>query len=254
MFWGRELSLAMILIIAVGGSLIAKAAKVPGADPQSYVSDSQTTSKFITRDFVPDGNLQKPVWRHAPWMKVDRDAYGPATYPQSMTEIASLWTPSYAYFAFRCKYTNLNVFEGGDPAKDFWELWNRDVVEIFLNPAPEHMNHYFEFEVAPNNLWIDLEIDLDKKPAGNAQWNSGYEHATHIDPKNHVWTCEIRIPVAGLNGAKPIEANAEWRINFYRDDGPSNSPERRALSWSLIRGGTQSFHTPSSFGLIRFVK
>ena len=75
----------------------------------------------------------------------------------------------YVYFAYRCKYTTLNVYEGKDPSKDFWTLWDRDVVEIFLNPQPEHMQHYYEFEVAPNNLWIDLEIDLDKKPFDDAQ-------------------------------------------------------------------------------------
>jgi alpha-galactosidase len=234
---------------------MVEAAAVPGADAQSYVSNSQTTSKFVTQDFVPDGNLQKPAWRHAPWMKVDRDAYSSATYPQSVTEIASLWTANYAYFAFKCKYTTLNVYEGGDPSKDFWKLWERDVVEIFLNPHPEHMNHYYEFEVAPNNLWIDLEIDLDHRlPNGGADWNSGFEHATHIDAKNHVWTCEVRIPVAAVNQGQPLEANAEWRINFYRDDGPGGDAERRALSWSLIQGGTRSFHTPASFGQIRFVK
>ena len=249
MFSRKQLTLAMALIVVLGGGM-----SVSKAQTQTYVSDSQAISKFITHDFVPDGNLQKPVWHKAVWMKVDHDAYISATYPASATEIASLWTPDYAYFAFKCKYTNLNVYENGDASKDFWELWNRDVVEIFLNAHPEHMNQYYEFEVAPNNLWVDLVIDLDNKPMNDANWNSGFEHATHVDAKNHVWTCEIRIPVAAVNQGQPLAADAQWRINFYRDDGPSKSPDRRALAWSLIRGGTQSFHTPSSFGLIRFVK
>lgn len=254
MFSGKQVGLAMILFIVAGGGLMVGAAEVPGSDPQSYLSNSQFVSKFTTQDFVPDGNLHKPVWRGAPWVKIDHDAFNPATFPQSATQIASLWTGAYAYFAFRCKYTTLNLFEAKDPSKDFWTLWERDVVEIFLNPQPARMRHYYEFEVAPNNLWIDLEIDLDKKPFGNAQWDSGFEHATSVDAKNHVWTCELRIPVAVLTGTKPLEANTEWRINFFRVDGPGNETQRRHLSWSPVHTDTHSFHSPWSFGVVRFVK
>jgi len=254
MFWGKQLGLAIIIFIVSGGSLMVQAAEGPGSDPQSYLSNSQFVSKFTPQDFVPDGNLHKPVWRKASWVKIDHGAFSPATFPQSATDIAALWTGAYVYFAFRCKYTTLNLFEGKDPSKDFWTLWERDVVEIFLNPQPERMRHYYEFEVAPNNLWIDLEIDLDKKPSGNAQWDSGYEHATRIDAKKHVWTCELRVPVAALNGAKPLEANAEWRLNFFRCDGQGNETQRRFLSWSPVQSDSHTFHSPWSFGVIRFVE
>ena len=207
MSYGKSLAGAVALIaMAGGGALMAKALDHPG----SYISKSHTTSDFVGEDFVPDGNLDKPVWRGASWVKIDHDAFNPVTFPQSATDIASLWTGAYVYFAFRCKYTTLNLFEGKDPSKDFWTLWERDVVEIFLNPQPERMRHYYEFEVAPNNLWIDLEIDLDKKPSGNAQWDSGFEHATRIDAKNHVWTCELRIPVAALNWNEA--AGGQYRV------------------------------------------
>ena len=244
----KQLAGFVVLIIVSGGSGMVEAAKVPGSQPQTYIGNSQFISKSTAQDFVPDGNLAKPVWRGATWVKVDHDAFKPATYPQSATEIASLWTPAYVYFAFRCTYTTLNVYESKDTSKDFWTLWDRDVVEVFLNPQPEHMKHYYEFEVAPNNLWIDLDIDLDKKPFNDPKWDSGFEHATHIDAKNHVWTCEMRIPVAGLKGTKPLAANAEWRLNFYRADGPGNDTQRRFLSWSLVHNDTHSFHAPWSFG------
>jgi len=250
----KQVGIVLVLIGVSGGSLMVDAAEVPGSDPQSYLSNSQFISRFITRDFVPDGNLAKPAWGVASWVEVGREAFNRVKFPQSATEIASLWTADYVYFAFRCKYTTLNVYEGRDPSKDFWKLWERDVVEIFLNPQPERMRHYYEFEVAPNNLWIDLQIDLDKKSSANAQWDSGFEHATSIDAKNHVWTCELRIPVAAMVGTKPLEANTEWRINFFRCDGPGNETQRRLLSWSPVHTDTHSFHSPWSFGVIRFVK
>jgi len=115
---------------------MVEAADSHGSKYQTYMSNSQFTSNFITQDFVPDGNLEKPVWRGASWVKVDHDAFNPVTFPQSAMDIAALWTPHYVYFAYRCKYTTLNVFEGGDPSKDFWTLWDRDVVEVFLNLNP----------------------------------------------------------------------------------------------------------------------
>jgi alpha-galactosidase len=254
MFCGKHWVLALVLIIISGGYIMMEAAEVPGSQPQTYISNSQITSKLIAQDFVPDGNLDKPVWRDASWVTMDHNAFKPVSFPQSATEIASLWTPAYVYFAYRCKYTILNLFEGKDPSKDVWTLWDRDVVEVFLNPHPERMKHYYEFEVAPNNLWIDLEIDLDKKPSENAEWNSGFEHATHVDAKNHVWTCELRIPVTALNGTKPLVAHAEWRLNLFRADGPGNDSQRRFLSWSPVHNDTDSFHAPWSFGLMRFVK
>jgi hypothetical protein len=234
--------------------LLAEAAGLPDPHPSPYDNKLQTTSKFIAEDFVPDGNLDKQVWRDAPWVKLDRDAFNPTTYPQSEMEVASLWTATNVFFAFRCKYTTLNVYEGKDPSRDFWTLWDRDVVEVFLNPQPERLNHYFEYEVAPNNLWIDLEIDLDRKPFNDPGWESQFEHATQIDAQNHVWTCEMRIPVRTMGGVMPIQANDVWRINIYRADGPGDDSKRRFLSWSLVHNDKHSFHAPASFGLLRFVK
>lgn len=218
-----------------------------------YVSHLRTESKFSSDDFVPDGLLDKAVWRRAVWKSFDRDAFDSKRFPQSKTEAASFWTTRYVYFAFRCEYTTLNVYQGEDPAPKRWELWNRDVVEVFANPDPERVNHYYEFEVAPNNQWIDLEIDLDKTPFNDASWNSGFEHATRVDAGRHQWTCEMRIPVRAL-GVDALRPNADWRINFFRADGPSDGPQRRLLSWSPIRGAKRTFHAPANFGLVRFVK
>ena len=254
MCWRTWLGSFVVFVMVWGGSLIVETAEIPWTQPTTYVSNSQFTSKSTPQDFVPDGNLNKLVWHGVHWIKVDHDPFKSVTFPQSATEIASLWTPDYVYFAYRCRYTTLNLFEDKDHGKEFWTLWDRDVVEVFLNPQPEHMKHYYEFEVAPNNLWIDLEIDLDKTPFNDAGWDSGFEHATHIDAKNRIWTCEMRIPVAGLKGAKPLAANAEWRINFFRADGPGDDTRRRFLSWSPVYNKTNSFHAPWSFGVIRFVR
>lgn len=248
LIWG-----AVALVVMTGGNIMTNAAQHPWAQQKTYVSNAQMTSKRTSHDFAVDAELQKPVWRDAPWVTMDHDAFHPVTFPQAATQVASVWTPSYVYFAFRCKYTVLNIFDSKDTSKDFWTLWDRDVVEVFLNPQPGRMRHYYEFEVAPNNLWIDLEIDLARKPFNNAKWNSGFEHATHVDPRNHIWTCEMRIPVVSM-GTKPLAVNTEWRLNIFRADGQGDDQHRRFLSWSLVHNDNDSFHAPWSFGVIRFVK
>ncbi|MCL5670003.1 MAG: carbohydrate-binding family 9-like protein [Acidobacteria bacterium] len=216
----------------------------------TYNSQIRITSKFSTEDFMPDGNLAKQVWKSASWIRFEHEMSGQKHYPQSTTEAATVWTEHSVYFAYRCKYDVLNLFEDADADVPKWELWNRDVVEVFINPAPERVNHYYEFEVAPNNRWIDLEIDRDKNPITSPIRNSHFEHATMIDPVRHIWTCEMRIAAADL-GVKAITAGSRWRLNLFRADGPGDDTERRFLAWSSIPTGT-TFHVPTRFGVIEF--
>ena len=50
-----------------------------------------------------------------------------------------------------------------------------------------------------------------------------------------------------------MEASHLRRINFYRADGEGDDSQRRFMSWSTIPEG-KSFHVPTRFGEIRFVK
>ncbi len=221
----------------------------PAAQP--YTSNISLNSQHITRDFVPDGDLDKGVWKLMPRATFDHNYTGDKRYPELTTEVASLWSDSYVYFAFWCKYREINVYKGEDPAKERWGLWDRDVVEVFLNPEPEKVNHYYEFEVAPNNQWIDLEIDLDRKPFNSAAWNSGFEHAVKVDEKQHLWMCEMRIPLSAMKGR--IVPGAKWRGNFYRAEGTGTDEQRSLLAWSTVVAKPEAFHNPSRFGVIRFV-
>lgn len=221
--------------------------------PQSpYLNSNKIVSRFSSHDFVPDGDLKKKAWAKAKWIRFDRDMSGRLPYPESDTRVAALWTEKFVYFAFKCKYTTLNIYEGEDASKERWELWNRDVAEVFINPQPERVNHYYEFEVAPNNQWIDLEIDKTKTPFNDAAWDSHFEHAARIDAQNRVWIGEMRIPVSSM-GVAAMEPGEHWRLNFYRADGLGDDSQRRFMAWSPIPEGN-SFHQPVYFGIIQFLK
>lgn len=218
---------------------------------QAYSSSAKAETKHTSADYVPDGDLTKPSWKHAKWVEFDSDASGKSRHPEVTTRVASLWTETHIYFAFSGRYDSLNIYEGEDPKKERWQLWDRDVVEVFLNPQPERLNHYFEFEVAPNNQWIDLEIDKTKDPFNDASWNSGFEHATRVDAEHHVWSTEMRIPLAAMNVQDP-RPGTQWRVNFFRAAGKGGDEHRKFLAWSSIPEG-KTFHVPTRFGILKLV-
>jgi len=218
---------------------------------EAYSSSAQLEATRASAEFVPDGDLTKPQWKRAKWVEFDNDASGKAHYPEAATRVASLWTDTYIYFVFSSRYDSLNIYEGEDPKTERWQLWDRDVVEVFLNPEPERVNHYFEFEVAPNNQWIDLEIDKTKDPFNDASWNSGFEHATRIDAEHHVWTAEMRIPLASMN-VREIHPGTQWRVNLFRAAGKGADEHRKFLAWSIIPEG-KTFHVPTRFGILKLV-
>ena len=153
------------------------------------------------------------------------------SHPGAHTEAAVRWSSEHLYVAFWCHFSELNLYLGEDAGKERWELWNRDVAEVFLTPYPEVPNRYWEFEVAPNNMWIDLAVEKREEISLDVGWDSGFEHATSMDDKSKMWTCEMRIPAVSL-GINRIERGMEWRINFYRCDGFGDNSQRRFLAWS----------------------
>jgi hypothetical protein len=248
--------LAWLVAAPRAGGIVGLGVKVASmTSTTAYLSNLEIKSNFHRADFLPDGNLAKPAWSYAERIHFDHNWAGNRLEPQAETYVASLWSAHYLYFAYWCRYSKLNLYPGKDAGRDFWGLWERDVVEVFINPQPQTMNHYYEFEVAPNNLWIDLEINLDRTPFNDPGWNSGFDHATKIDLTRHQWTCEMRIPLRALSDSDvPPPPGEAWRVNFFRADGVGDNDHRRLLAWSPVPGEKPNFHTPNRFGILRFVK
>lgn len=246
----------MVLFGAFGGTVftalqLLATSQVASTTQQPYASDVQLPVKRSSTAFLADGNLSKPAWIPAESVEFDHNASGKSHYPEISTRVASVWTEGYIYFAFWGRYDSLRVYEGEDPAVERWQLWDRDVVEVFVNPQPERVNHYYEFEVAPNNQWLDLEIDKTKEPFNDMTWNSKFEHATRIDPTNHIWTTEMRIPILSMK-VQAIRPGTTWRANFFRAAGEGGDDHRKFLAWSIIPEG-KTFHVPTRFGILRIV-
>jgi alpha-galactosidase len=227
----------------------ARGADLPPAAGGASPGPPQVTAKFTAVDFAPDGSISGQRWGQAAWIQFDASADGKTRYPAT-TQVAALWSARYLYFAFRSHYTQLAYFEEEDPALERWELWDRDVVEVFLNPEPEQIDRYYEFDVAPNNQWADLAIDKTGLPSRDASWNSGFSHAVSINVQTRIWSCELRIPFSAIS-ANPPPAGGQWGVNFFRREGARD--DRRTMAWRPVPDG--GMDTPDDrFGVLRFAR
>ena len=109
---------------------------------------------------------------------------------------------------------------------------------------PSDPRHYAEFEVAPTNERLDVELRLPDK---DFAWTSGFNSAVRTDKAARTWDCEMRIPLSGLSATKPT-AGARWRLNLYRGDRANQA----SLAWRSTLQGT--FHAPERFGFLEFVE
>ena len=210
--------------------------------------DYRVIARRLERDYLPDANLSKAAWQAASRLTLVDTEDPQRSHPGAMTEASVGWSSTHLYVAFWCHYTELNLYLGEEAGQQRWELWNRDVAEVFLTPFPASPHRYWEFEVAPNNLWIDLAIEKLEEIRVDAGWNSGFAHASFIDETSKLWGCEMRIPAASL-GIRHIGRGMEWRINFYRCDGLGDDSQRRFLAWSPTF--QLNFHVPERFGWVR---
>ena len=201
------------------------------------------TAVRIKADFKPDGRLSEPVWTNAPTAWMDAQSKDGIPRPEVVTEVKLLWSDAYLYLGYRCPFTTLTTFEPVSE-KERLGLWDRDVVEAFINADPKNPKHYTEFEVAPTNEKLDLILKL---PQRDFEWSSGFESAVYVDEANKLWECEMRIPMSKLSATTPTPGT-RWRINLYRCDRANNA----FLAWSPTLTG--SFHAPGRFGDLIFAE
>jgi hypothetical protein len=150
------------------------------------------------------------------------------------------------WLKFRCRYRILTVFEGSDANGRRDQLWDRDVAEVFLQTDPGQLRRYWEFEVAPNGMWIDLEIS----PEGKRDPESGMKSRVTIDKSKALWTAEMALPMRSL--IDRFDPAAVWRVNFFRVEGAKEP--RFYSSWQATNTVQPNFHVPEAFGGLRFQK
>jgi alpha-galactosidase len=186
------------------------------------------------------------AWGKVPPLCFDSDWQGKNSDALRETTVRLLWTPETLYLRFRARYRNINVFSDAEPNGRRDQLWDRDVVEAFLQPDPSHAGRYKEFEISPNGFWIDLDI----APGEKRDLQSGLKRRVQINENEKLWVAELSIPMKSL--VARFDHSTIWRANFYRVEG---STETRFYSaWRPTGTPQPNFHVPEAFGRLVFVE
>lgn len=211
-----------------------------------------------TDDFDVTGNGSSENWNQTKWISLTQRSNQENTDGLA-TRVKILYSDMGMYFLFHSEDDVLNAtFES-----DYEELWNEDVVEVFLW-TDESGPHYFEYEISPLNYELPLIVSningelLHWIPFANSYHEN---HDRFIHHKTSVeggkkesgavidsWTAEFFIPFELLHPLKNIYpvSGTEWRANFYRIDY-----DHGMTPWSWQPYET-NFHDYHNFGTIIF--
>ena len=192
-----------------------------------------------------------PEWQRGAVAWMVSDCTHRLEYPELKTEVRAFWTATDLYFLFICPYRKLNVFLPAQTDRPRNQLWDRDVVEMFLGDDWSNIRHYREFEIAPTGDWIDLAIDLDRK-SYNRNWRSGWQTLGRIDEAARTWYAAARIPLRAVSESR-VRPGTRWRANLYRIEGEGPDPQRHFLCWQpTCAPGRDPNHVPEHFGTLVF--
>lgn len=164
--------------------------------------------------------------------------------PQRETEVRLLWTRDALYLRFLAHYRSITVFPDAEANGRRDKLWERDVVEVFLQPAGADARRYKEFEVSPNGFWIDLDI----APGEKHDLKSGLRRRVSVDEKSKTWRAELALPMKSLTAR--FDPAAAWCVNFFRVEGAGEP--RFYSAWRPTETPVPNFHVPEAFGQLVF--
>lgn len=215
----------------------------------------QTTLPRVD-DFEVSGDGSAPPWQRAEWLPLAplKEAQRDSAYA---TRGKLLFSETGLYCLFDCQDSRLTATK----TRDFEDLWNEDVVELFLWTDERHPV-YFEYEISP--LAVELPILVSNNEGTFMGWRPWhYEGERKIakatvargGPKESMaqvegWSAEFFVPFALLKGLgnAPPEPGTGWRANLYRIDYDGDEP----IYWSWSPISSASFHAPHEFGTLVF--
>ena len=193
-----------------------------------------------------DGFPSSSSWELSAPLRFNKDWQGKHADAERETEVRLLWTPEILFVRFQAKYRVVTVFNDAEPNGRRDQLWDRDVVEVFLQPDPSQLRRYKEFEVSPNGMWIDLDI----APGEKHDLKSGLRRRVILNEATKTWVAELALPMKSISAH--FDPAATWRVNFYRVEG---SAEPRFYSaWQPTKTPAPNFHVPEAFGELTFAQ
>ncbi|HJZ63036.1 MAG TPA: carbohydrate-binding family 9-like protein [Candidatus Acidoferrum sp.] len=209
------------------------------------IASDMAKAAHLSESMDSNGFPVQNAWNSAEAILFDSDWQGKNPDTERSTEVRLLWTHETLFFHYRSKFRSITVFNDASPLSRRDRLWDRDVVEVFIQSDPTYPGHYLEFEVSPNGFWIDLDIEHGER----SDPQSGMKCRTKIDESAKIWTAELSIPVRSL--AQHFDPSSIWRVNFFRVEGKTEP--RFYSSWRPTNTPQPNFHVPTAFGKLKFL-
>ncbi len=131
-------------------------------------------------------------------------------------------------------------------------IYDEEVVEVFIGPGEATPVDYYEFEVSPNGVMLDLTVhNPDSSRATiklDASWDCpDLQWFAERDDANQRWWAVMVLPWASIGA--PGELPKRWRANFYQIERPRDS-EPEYSCWSPTMTEPADYHKPGYFGLL----
>jgi Carbohydrate family 9 binding domain-like len=248
-----RLTAAVLVCAALGGCFVErhtpwhKEPVKPLPETDATVVKSLHAETGIRLNTDPDD----PFWKAAQPVFMDRDRYN-QPLPDFRTTIFTRWTDRNLYVLFVCPYDELHLKDDPQTGTKTWQLWKWDVAEMFIGSDFAKIQAYKEFEMSPQEEWLDLDIDLTSPTRGRGQaWDSGFDVAARIDKQKMIWYGAMKIPMVAILpiGSTGAVAGDKFRVNFFRSQG---APKKvHMLAWQPPL--SETFHVPEKFGTMILV-
>ncbi len=203
----------------------------------------------IENDFSVN-ELENNLWENAEEISIKKYWSGENAPLGRHFKARLLWSDSALYVRFEANQNEpLVISKTPNLLTKTCGLWERDVCEIFLAPDKNEPRRYFEFEIAPNGEWIDLEIfQKSDERITDFEYHSGMESAARIEKDKILMAIKIEWKAFGKMPVK----DEVWRGNIFRCVGAGEN--RGYLAWSPTLTDKPNFHVPKKFGEFEFVK
>ena len=224
--------------------------------PSRETGRPQKSEPLLVRkctDFDLSGKGDNKEWIRAEWNYLTKLDSGGKVYA---TKFKILYSSKGIYVFFSCDDDKITTQYN----KDFGNLFNGDVVEVFFHTDP-HTTIYFEYEVNQLNKELVLLVpSINGNAHGWIPWHyenermvkkmitvSGGENVS--DASITSWSVELFFPYGLFSPLAnvPPASGMIWNANFYRLDYDSGTMIKWA--WSPVE---KSFHELDKFRSIKF--
>jgi len=246
------LSLSACMLCILG---YATANVVSGVDSTSWCN----ASDYGVKEFVPCVKVKQCGIHPRSAVSIAQQADGKAAFPAE-TNVQLCHTSEELRLSYTAQDEELflNHYD-----KCNTDMWNNEVVEIFIAPAKggELITRYHEVECSPHNALYVAEIH---NPYGNGTdksnklipcASSGVSHNVSLDKPGKTWSTDLAVPWT-LVGSNGNDLPKIWRVNLFRvlmlnESSPiCDDDQCRYGAWNPTNVYPSNYHHTTALGVV----